>query len=297
MRWRPCGGSTQFWPHCAPGVSGHSRPLREFGRARRRRSAADCGKRRRACGFCRDLGLFCSAYRLSLPRLAFAAGGPSCIASRAGGREGLHGRQLSRRGQRRECRHGQGEGAGRRPAGGVPLAAEAADPGDGLSARQEPGLRQGGRPDRGRQGAQRAQLAHRLHRQLRLLLPVQGRARPAAARRHPLRRRSGARPHRHTAVALCRRRSRRARKPPGPASGRGSISTTRSPPSSCSRCAARSAPRRSTRWPTAMAAPCVRWRRSTTREFVLVALAEPDQTGRAPCRDAGRARRRRRHHA
>ena len=92
---------------------------------------------------------------------------------------------------------------------------------------------QGRRSGRGRQGALGAQFLHRLHRQPRLLLPVEGRARPAAPRGHPLHRtsrrrrspsfRSGARP------APPRRRTR----PPGPTSGRASTWSTRSRRSSC----------------------------------------------------------------
>ena len=56
----------------------------------------------------------------------------------------------------------------------------------------------GRRPDRGLQGALRAQFGHRLHRQPRLLVPGQGHARPAAARGPRLHRRAGPGAQRHS---------------------------------------------------------------------------------------------------
>ena len=82
-------------------------------------------------GCCRAWPSGCSARRGAAPR-----------------DDGVHGRQLSRRGARRQRRRGQEQGAGRWPAGRLPLAAEAARAGDGLSAHPAAGLRQGRRPGR-----------------------------------------------------------------------------------------------------------------------------------------------------
>ena len=70
--------------------------------------------------------------------------------------------------------------------------------------------RQGRRPGRRRQGALGAQLLDRLHRQPRFLVPVEGRARPAAPRGHPVHGRAGAGAHRRSGLA--RGRGRLARK-------------------------------------------------------------------------------------
>ena len=173
-------------------------------------------------------------------------------------RYGVHRRQIPGRGPCRQRRSGQDPGARRRPAGGLPVAAEAAGAGYGLSSHPQARLRQGRRPDRRLQGPLGAQLRHRIHRQPRLLLPVESRARSAAPRGHPLLGRAGAGRSPSFPSGATDRPARRATIRPGPTSGRGSTSSTRSPRSPCRRCARRSSRPPSARWPAATARRCAR---------------------------------------
>ena len=180
------------------------------------------------------------------------------LAPSASRRDGVHRRQLPGRGPRRQRRRGQEPGARRWPAGGLPVAAETAGAGHRLSAHPSARLRQGGRPDRRLQGALGAQLGDRIHRQPRLLVPVESRARPAAPRGHTLLGRAVAGRHRHSRSGATGRPARRATIRPGPTSGRGSTWSTRSPRSPCRRCGRRSSLPPSMRWPAATARPSAR---------------------------------------
>ena len=119
--------------------------------------------------------------------------------------------------RRRQRRRRQAEGHGRRPAGRLPLAAEAPRPGHRLRPSEAAfGAQVVGLP-RGRLGALGAQLLHPLHRQPRFLFPRRQRAHRAAAGRHPLHRGAGTRGHRRAGRAQCGRQ----RSTPAPPSARG----------------------------------------------------------------------------
>ena len=107
-------------------------------------------------------------------------------------RQGLHGRQLPRRGQGKGRGRCQGEGARRGPASRLPLASETPHPRHRL---QSHGALEGGqcrRSCRRRRRALGAKFEHDLHREPRLLLRGGRRARSPAPRERPLYRHAGA---------------------------------------------------------------------------------------------------------
>ena len=139
-------------------------------------------------------------------RGADACDRPSRQGSGRADRGRVHGRQLPRGGARGQRGGRQGQGACRWAAGRLSLAAQAAGAGHGLCAHQAPLRRQGRRSGGRLQSALGAQLVDGLHRQPRLHLPVEGRARPAAPRGHPVHRRAGARTHGRAGLARGRGR-------------------------------------------------------------------------------------------
>ncbi len=137
----------------------------------------------------------------------------------------------------------------------------------------------------------------RLHRQPRLLVPVEGRARPAAARGHPLHGRAGAR----------RSPSSRSGARPRPAAPKDEAAWTNVwkgldlehalTPVKLQALKKEIAPDAVKRWPAATAAPSARWPRAYGSELVLARRRRARRRGQAAQRHAERPRRRRRLHA